>query len=159
MIFLHLWNKEQGNLTWYLIYYIWINIFLNSSIMSWANIASTYIKNKCEDSLFWYKPDGNKLVMSSDNTWEITIIALQWLHSERNGVPNHQPHDIIVYSTVYSGADKENIKAPCHCPLWEEFIGDQWIPHTKGQWRGKCFHFMTSSCQKLATNKYHTNEN
>ena len=28
---------------------------------------------------------------------------------------------------------KENIKAPRHWPLWGEFTGDQWIPHTKGQ--------------------------
>ena len=41
---------------------------------------------------------------------------------------------------------KENIKAQCHWPLWGEFTGDRWIPRTKGQWRGKCFHLMTSSC-------------
>ena len=34
----------------------------------------------------------------------------------------------IVYSTVYSGAVKENIKAPCHWPLCREFTGDRWIP-------------------------------
>ena len=28
---------------------------------------------------------------------------------------------------------KENIKAPRHWPLWGEFTGDRWIPHTKGQ--------------------------
>ena len=41
---------------------------------------------------------------------------------------------------------KENIKAPRHWPLWREFTSDQWIPRTKGQWREKCFHLMTSSC-------------
>ena len=40
---------------------------------------------------------------------------------------------------------KENIKAPRHWPLWGEITGDRWIPRTKGQWRGKCFHLMTSS--------------
>ena len=40
---------------------------------------------------------------------------------------------------------KENIKAPHHWPLCREFTGDQWIPHTKGQYRGRCFHLMTSS--------------
>ena len=40
---------------------------------------------------------------------------------------------------------KENIKAPRHWPLWEEFIGDRWIPRMKGQWRGKSFHLMKSS--------------
>ena len=41
---------------------------------------------------------------------------------------------------------KENIKAPRHWPLCGEFIGDRWIPRTKGQSRGKYFHFITSSC-------------
>ena len=42
---------------------------------------------------------------------------------------------------------KENIKAPRHWPLCGEFTGDRWIPRTNGQWRGKCFHLMTSSCK------------
>ena len=41
---------------------------------------------------------------------------------------------------------KENIKAPCHWPLSGESTGDRWIPLTKGQWRGKCFHVKTSWC-------------
>ena len=39
----------------------------------------------------------------------------------------------IVYWTVYSGADKKNIKAPRHWPLCGEFTGDRWIPHINGQ--------------------------
>ena len=27
----------------------------------------------------------------------------------------------------------KEIKAPRHWPLWGEFTGDRWIPHTKGQ--------------------------
>ena len=46
---------------------------------------------------------------------------------------------------------KENIKALRHWPLWGEFTGDRWIPHTKGQWRGKCFHLMTSSYHTHST--------
>ena len=51
----------------------------------------------------------------------------------------------IVYSTVYSGVDQRNTKAPRHWPLWGEFTGDLWIAVTKGQLREKCFLFMTSS--------------
>ena len=58
-----------------------------------------------------------------------------------NSVSNHQPH-----STVYSDADKKNIKATRHWPLYGEFTGYRWIPRTNGQYRGKCFHLMTSSC-------------
>ena len=39
----------------------------------------------------------------------------------------------IVYSTFYAGADKKNIKAPRHCPLWGEFTGDRWIPRVRGK--------------------------
>ena len=52
----------------------------------------------------------------------------------------------IVYEPSIQTQIKESIKAPRHWPLWGEFTGDRWIPHTKGQYRGKCFHLMTSSC-------------
>ena len=38
-----------------------------------------------------------------------------------------------------------NIKAPGHWPFCGEFTVDRWIPRTKGQQCGKCFHLMTSS--------------
>ena len=39
----------------------------------------------------------------------------------------------IVCSTVYSDADKKNIKTPRHWPLCGKFTGDRWIPRTNGQ--------------------------
>ena len=40
----------------------------------------------------------------------------------------------IVHSTVFFQAQiKENIKTPCHWPLWEGFTGYRWIICTKGQ--------------------------
>ena len=51
----------------------------------------------------------------------------------------------IVYSTVYSGTDQRKHRSSVSLALWGEFTGDRWIPHTKDQWRGKCFHLMTSS--------------
>ena len=76
--------------------------------------------------------------------------SLQWRHNEHDGVSNHQPHECLL-SRLFQAQIKENIKAPRHWPLWGEFTGARWIPCTKGQWRGKCFHFMTSSW-------VHTNE-
>ena len=52
-----------------------------------------------------------------------------------------------VYSTVYS--DAYQIKHQSYASLalsCREFCGDRWIPRANGQWRGKCFHLMTSSC-------------
>ena len=53
---------------------------------------------------------------------------------------------------------KENIKAPRHWPLCGEFPGDRWIPCTNGQWRGKCFHLMTSSWKVLLQNHHHDHD-
>ena len=39
------------------------------------------------------------------------------------------------------------MKAPRHWPLCRKVTEDRWIPRTNGQWRGKCFHLMTSSCR------------
>ena len=39
----------------------------------------------------------------------------------------------IVYSTLGSGLNEKNIKAPRHWPMCGEFTGDRYIPHTKGQ--------------------------
>ena len=72
-------------------------------------------------------------------------ISLQWRHNEHDGVLNHQPHECLL-NRLFKAQIKENIKAPRHWPLWGEFTGHPWIPRTKGQWRGKCFHLMTSSC-------------
>ena len=46
---------------------------------------------------------------------------------------------------------KGNLKTLHHWPLLGEFTGHRWIPCTKGQERGKCFHLMTSSCWKTIT--------
>ena len=39
----------------------------------------------------------------------------------------------IVYSAVYLGQIKENIKALRHWPLCGEFTVDRWIPRTNDQ--------------------------
>ena len=57
----------------------------------------------------------------------------------------------IVYSTVYSGADQRKYQSSASLAfVCGEFTGDRWIPRTNGQWRGKCFHLMTSSyCKQM----------
>ena len=47
---------------------------------------------------------------------------------------------------------QENIKAPRHLFLCGKSTGGRWIPRTKGQQRGKCFHLVTSSCKSDITN-------
>ena len=51
----------------------------------------------------------------------------------------------VVYSTVYSDADQRKHQSSTSLAFVWEIHRDRWIPRTKGQLRGKCFHLMTSS--------------
>ena len=65
-----------------------------------------------------------RLMLKFNNKTSIGIRAcvgtLRWRNNGRDGVSNHQPHD--VYATVYSDADKK-IKAPRHWPLYGKSTG------------------------------------
>ena len=54
----------------------------------------------------------------------------------------------VVYSTVYSDADQSKHQSSASLAFVWGIHRDRWIPRTKGQLRGKCFHLMTSSCYK-----------
>ena len=51
----------------------------------------------------------------------------------------------VVYSTVYSDADQRKHQSSASLAFVRGIHRDRWIPRTKGQLRGKCFHLMTSS--------------
>ena len=51
----------------------------------------------------------------------------------------------FVYSTVYSDTDQRKHQSSASLAFVWEIHRDRWIPRTKGQLRGKCFHLMTSS--------------
>ena len=52
----------------------------------------------------------------------------------------------VVYSIVYSDADQRKHQSSASLAFVWGIHRDRWIPRTKGQLRGKCFHLMTSSC-------------
>ena len=52
----------------------------------------------------------------------------------------------IVYATVYSGADQRKHQSSSSLTFMWGIHRDRYIPRTNGQYRGKCFHLMTSSC-------------
>ena len=56
----------------------------------------------------------------------------------------------IVYSTVYSDADQRKHQSSASLAFVWGIHRDRWIPRTKGQLRGKCFHLMTSSWHRRA---------
>ena len=51
----------------------------------------------------------------------------------------------VVYSTVYSDADQRKHQSSASLAFVWGIHRDRWIPRTKGQLRGQCFHLMTSS--------------
>ena len=51
----------------------------------------------------------------------------------------------VVYSTVHSDADQRKHQSSASLAFVWGIHRDRWIPRTKGQLRGKCFHLMTSS--------------
>ena len=51
----------------------------------------------------------------------------------------------VVYWTVYSDADQRKHQSSASLAFVWGIHRDRWIPRTKGQLRGKCFHLMTSS--------------
>ena len=52
---------------------------------------------------------------------------------------------MVVYSTVYSDADQRKHQSSTSLAFVWGIHRDRWIPRTKGQLCGNCFHFMTSS--------------
>ena len=74
---------------------------------------------------------------------QYTTKSIHWRHNEHNGVSNHRRLDCFLNQPFVQVQIKENIKAPRHWPLWEEFGGDRWpvnSPH-KGPVTHKMFPF------------------
>ena len=75
--------------------------------------------------------------------WKITLNSLHWRHNDHYGVSNHQPHGCLLNRLLRRRSKKTSkLRVTGLC------VGihrDRWIPRTKGQFRGKCFHLMTSS--------------
>ena len=70
----------------------------------------------------------------------INIYTLLWRHNDHDGVWNHQPHGCLL-NRLFRRRSKKTSKLH----VIGLCVGNRWIPRTKGQLRGKCFHLMTSS--------------
>ena len=106
-------------------------------VMTWCSQAtSLYLNHGRVDPLSWnhimmVSPDHNKLTHYSDVI--MTSMATQITSLT------------IVYSAVYSSADQRKRQSSASLAFVRGIHRDRWIPRTKGQLRGKCFHLMTSS--------------
>ena len=88
-----------------------------------TNVYWKYIIQSCSSITLLHYID----VIMTTITSQITILA-------------------VVYSTVYSDADQRKHQSSASLAFVWGIHRDRWIPRTKGQLRGKCFHLMTSSC-------------
>ena len=70
----------------------------------------------------------------------VCICALQWRQNDPDGVSIHQPRDRLL-NRLFRRRSKKTSKL---CVLGLCTGNYRWIPRTKGQQRGKCFHLMTS---------------
>ena len=58
----------------------------------------------------------------------------------------------VVYSTVYSDASQRKHESSASLAFVWGIHRYRWIPRTKGQFHGKCFHLMTSSWKYISKN-------
>ena len=82
------------------------------------------------------------------NQTHMNIISLQWRNNELDGVSNHRRFDCLL-NRLFRRRPIRTLKL-CVTGLCEGNPSvklNQRIPFTKVQWRGKCFHLMTSSCK------------
>ena len=59
----------------------------------------------------------------------------------------------VAYSTVYSDTDHRKHKSSASLAFVWGIHRDRWLPRTKEQLRGKCFHLMTSSCKRTTVSR------
>ena len=85
--------------------------------------------------------------------WVVSIVVRKCINHYGDVLMGEIPSQItsltIVYSTVYSDADQRKHQSSASLAFVCGIHRDRWIPRTKGQLRGKCFHLMTSSWWSL----------
>ena len=116
-------NLESGDLRRYRTHYdvIVMNCVIIGSRTMWISCHSHALKQRLDEH-HWHYDD----VIMSTMASQITSL-------------------MVVYSTVYSDADQRKHQSSASLAFVWGIHRDWWIPRTKGQLRGKCFHLMTSS--------------
>ena len=101
--------------------------------------------------LFFYSITGDNNSWSIAMTTELGNVSTSKLYHYIDVIMTTMASQItslaVVYSTVYSDADQRKHQSSASLAFLWGIHRDRWIPRTKGQLRGKCFHLMTSSCR------------
>ena len=124
-------NTDQWRWNWIKIYLSLAQVIVQALHVHWQKL------NTVSHSLSFF----SKVDLALDEYTSIDICFYRWRLKS--------PASRLFAQPDIQAQIKENIKAPRYWPLCGEFTGDRWIPHTKGQKHGKCFHLMTSSWTHL----------
>ena len=110
--------------------------------MYWV-LITTPVLWVCETDLvpFWYFCSHSSTLQSGLTVFHYDDVRMGAIASQITSLT-------IVYSTVYSNADQRKHQSSASLAFVWGIHRDRWIPRTKGQLRGKCFHLMTSSCDE-----------
>ena len=81
--------------------------------------------------------------------WCFDFVSIHYCDAIMGTIASQITSLTIVYTTVYSDADQSKHQSSASLAFVWGIHRDRWIPRTKGQLRGKCFHLMTSSCGPL----------
>ena len=130
---------------------LFYSIILFYSILFYSTILRCFFPFAIWKASIWntFKSSSSYLYHGFYFHWTFILTNAQWRHNGPDDV--WKSPALRLFTPPFIQAQiKENIKAPRHWPLCGEFTGDRWIPRTKGQYRGKCFHLMTSSCWKIS---------
>ena len=87
------------------------------------------------------------ITMPTYPTWPDTDSMTLWHYNDiiMTTIASQITSLTVAYSTLYSDADQRKHQSSASLAFVWGIHRDQWIPRTKGQLRGKCFHLMTSS--------------
>ena len=139
----------------------WFACWISCSHLTGVNAADLWL-HLSNMNVIWHMQLSNRSIDISIDNGEISkrsswqshpwlnwhFFTLRWSHNRYDGFSNHWR---LFTQPFVQAQIKESIKPPRHWPLWGKFTGDRWIPRTKSQWRGKCFHLMTSSWESYVT--------
>ena len=116
----------HGQLSVWSCWNYWVNIFKHT----YVHTRAEHVYNYAMESIFI--------------SWRHHDLALHWRHNDRDGVSSHQPHGCLLNHLFRRRSKKTSKLHVTGLCVWG-IHRDRWIPRTKGQLRGKCFHLMTSS--------------
>ena len=107
-------------------------------------------------STLWYQNLGRFSISANTRRWHTMYVIYLALHYDdviMTTMASQITSLTVVYSNVYSDADQRKHQSSASLAFVWGIHRDRWIPRTKGQLRRKCFHLMTSSCNRCHVDK------